>query len=74
MVKVSVEVRSGAARFDVAVQAESIQRAVSFVRERYPEANVRLKFPIEPESFFVEDIAPQAEQIEFAEPQKRTAA
>ena len=55
MVKVSMQVRSGAARFDVAVQAESIQRAVSFVKERYPKGNVRLRFPITPESFFVED-------------------
>jgi hypothetical protein len=55
MVKVSIEVRSGAAHFDVAVQAESIQRAVSFVQARYPKGNVRVKFPIEPKSFFVED-------------------
>jgi hypothetical protein len=55
MVKVSIEVRSGAAHFDVGVQAESIQQAVSFVQERYSKGNVRLKFPIEPESFFVED-------------------
>jgi hypothetical protein len=55
MVKVSIEVRSGAARFDVGVQAESIQRAMSFVRELYPEANVRVRFPIDPESFFVND-------------------
>jgi hypothetical protein len=55
MVKVSIEKRSGAARFDVGVQAESIQRAVSFVKERYPKGNVRVKFPIEAESFFVED-------------------
>src|SRR5215213_3354300 len=34
MVKVSIEVRSGAACFDVGVQAETIQRAVSFVEER----------------------------------------
>jgi hypothetical protein len=34
MVKVSIEVRSGAAHFDVGVRAESIQRAVSFVKER----------------------------------------
>jgi hypothetical protein len=55
MVKVSIEVRSGAARFDVAVQAESIQRAVSLVTERYPKGGVKVKFPIESESFFVED-------------------
>jgi hypothetical protein len=60
MVKVSMEVRSGAARFDVAVQAESIQRAVSLVRGRYPKGNVRVRFPIEPESFFVDDrLAPR---------------
>ena len=57
MVKVSIEVRSGAAHFEVGVQAESIQRAMCFVRERYPKGNVRVKFPIESESFFVEDAA-----------------
>jgi hypothetical protein len=57
MVKVSMEVCSGAARFDVGVQAESIQRAVSFVRERYLKGNVSVKFPIEAESYFVEDAA-----------------
>jgi hypothetical protein len=55
MVKISVEVRSGGARFDVAVQAESIQQAVSFVQERYSKGSVKVRFPIEPESFFVED-------------------
>jgi hypothetical protein len=55
MVKVSIEVRSGAARFDVGVQSESIQQAMSFVRERYPKGTVRVKFPIEAENFFVED-------------------
>jgi hypothetical protein len=73
MVKVSMEVRSGAAHFDVAVQAKSIKRAMSIVRKRYPKANVRVKFPIKPESFFVEDAAPQVEQFEFEEP-KKTAA
>ena len=47
MVKVSIEVRNGAARFDVAVQAENIQRALSFVGKRYPDGNVRVKFPID---------------------------
>ena len=74
MVKVSIEVRSGTARFDVGVQAESIRRAMSLVRERYPEANVRLNFPLDPAEFFAEDVAPQAELIEFEEPQEKTAA
>ena len=55
MVKISMEVRSGAARFDVAVQAESIKQAVSLVEESYSKASVKVKFPIEPESFFAED-------------------
>jgi hypothetical protein len=55
MVKISIEVRSGAARFDVAVQAESIQQAVSFVEERYSKGSCKVKFPIEQESFFVKD-------------------
>ncbi len=44
MEKVSIEVRSGAARFRVAVRAESIRRAVSLVGERYPDHAVRVKF------------------------------
>jgi hypothetical protein len=57
MVKVSIEVRSGGARFDVALQAESIQQAVSFVQERYVKSSVKVRFPIQPESFIVEDCA-----------------
>jgi hypothetical protein len=51
MVKISIEVRSGAARFDVAVQAESIQGAVSLVQERYSKGSVKVKCPIKSESF-----------------------
>jgi hypothetical protein len=73
MVKVSIEVRSGAAHFDVAVQAESIQWAVSFVKVRYPKGNVKVKFPIEAESFFVEN--PSARRgIVGPEPPAREAA
>jgi hypothetical protein len=57
MVKVSIEVRSGAARFCVGVRAESIERAVSLVEKRFPGRNVKVSFPIEPESFIVEGSA-----------------
>ena len=50
-VKVSLEVRSGAARFHVAIRAESIQRAVSTVAARYPGRDCRVKVPIDPEFF-----------------------
>ena len=55
MVKVVIEVRSGPFRFDVAVQAESIQRAVRFAQKRYSKGSVKVRFPIEPESCFVVD-------------------
>ena len=52
MIKVSVEVREGAALFRVAVQAESISRAVSIMEGRHPGRDVRVVFPIDPEEFF----------------------
>ena len=54
MVKVSVEVRSSAARFRVSVQAESIRKALGMVKARYPQGEVGVHFPIEPEGFFVD--------------------
>ena len=57
MVKVSIEVHDGTARFAVAVLAKSIQQALSIVAARYPSSAARVKYPIDPESFFVEDSA-----------------
>ena len=54
MIKVSVEVREGTALFRVAVQAESIGRAMSIMQGRHPGRDVRVVFPIEPEEFFRE--------------------
>jgi hypothetical protein len=54
MVKVSIEVHDGTARFAVAVLAKSIQQALSTVAARHPSSVTRVKFPINPESFFVE--------------------
>jgi hypothetical protein len=55
MVKVSVEVRSGSARFRVSVQVENVHRALGLVGGRYPHCEVRLVFPVEPEGFFVSE-------------------
>jgi hypothetical protein len=71
MIKVSVEVRSGTARFRVEVQAESIQRALSLVGARFPGRTYRVKFPIEPEGFFVEGPATRAASVE--QPQELAA-
>jgi hypothetical protein len=53
MVKVSIEVHSGTAHFEVAVKAQSIQHALSIVATWHPSSVARVKFPIDPESFFV---------------------
>jgi hypothetical protein len=51
MVKVSIEVHDGTARFSVAIKAHSIQHALSIAAARHPSNVTRVKFPIEPESF-----------------------
>jgi hypothetical protein len=66
VVKVSIEVRSGAARFEVAVRASSIQRALSMVEGWYPGGYHRVKFPVDhPESFLAEDSVTQAGMVSF---------
>jgi hypothetical protein len=52
MIRVSVQVRSGAARFRVAVQAESIEQALEIVKRYNPGKDCRVVFPIDPEPFF----------------------
>jgi hypothetical protein len=73
MVGVSVEVRSGAARFRVGVQASSIQRAVSLVKSLHSASDVRVVFPIDPEDFFIEDAFTQEGLIETGESQRPAA-
>ena len=66
MVKLSIEVRSGPARFEVAVRASSIQRALSMVEGWYPGAHHRVTFPVDhPESFLAEDLVTQAGMVSF---------
>jgi hypothetical protein len=57
MVKVSIEVHQGTARFVVAVRAPTIQQPTSILRARHPGSVARVKFPIDPEGFFVADRA-----------------
>ena len=56
MIKISIEVKSGAAaRFKVAVQAESIERALEIAKRYNPGKECEVVFPIDPEVFFVGD-------------------
>ncbi len=68
MVKIPIEVRNGHTSFDVTVQAESIKQAVNLVRDRYPGGDVRLKFPIDPDVFFVNDSTAPVGVVSFEAP------
>jgi hypothetical protein len=62
MIRISVQV-SGTARFRVVVQAESIERALESVVRQYPGKVCEVTFPIDPETFFVEDSVTSIRQI-----------
>ena len=55
MIRISVQVTSGTARFGVAIQAESIEQALEIVARRNPGKECEVTFPIDPEAFFAED-------------------
>jgi hypothetical protein len=57
MIRVSMEVREETALSRATVQAESISEAVNITRRRYPGRDVRVIFPIDPETFFIDDPA-----------------
>jgi hypothetical protein len=64
VIKVSVEVSRGAARYRVAVQAESIKRALEIVEGQNSSCAARVVFPIEPEEFFVGDASVITESLD----------
>jgi len=55
MVKISIEVRSSAARFKVALVAESIEGALELAKRYNPGKECKVVFPIDPEIFFAGD-------------------
>jgi hypothetical protein len=63
MIRISVQVSSGTARFRVAVQAESIERALESVAREYSGKVCEVTFPIDPETFFVGDSVASVRQI-----------
>jgi hypothetical protein len=64
VIRVSVEVSRGAARYRVAVQAESIKRALEIVESQNSSRTARVVFPIEPEEFFVGDATVTVESFD----------
>ena len=55
MVRISVEVKSGTTTFQVGVQAQSIERAFKIVQSQHPTKECKVRFPIDPETFFVKE-------------------
>jgi hypothetical protein len=53
MIRITVRVSSGAARFGVAIEAESIERALEIVASQHTGKKCEVAFPIDPETFFV---------------------
>jgi coproporphyrinogen III oxidase-like Fe-S oxidoreductase len=63
MIRISVQVSSGTARFRVAVQAETIERALKSVARQYPGKVCEVTFPIDPETYFAEDSVDSVKQL-----------
>jgi hypothetical protein len=63
MIRISVQVSSGSARFKVAVQAESIERALEIVGRQNPGKDCEVTFPIDPETFLVRDSVDMVRQL-----------
>jgi hypothetical protein len=55
MIKISIEVKSGTARFNVASQAESIEEALEIAKGYNSGKECKVAFPIDPEAFFIND-------------------
>ena len=70
MIKASIEVGHETGCFSVVVCAENIQRAVRYVADLYPGCAVRVKFPLDPETFFVEDPAAEAGMLALVTPER----
>jgi hypothetical protein len=66
MVRISVQVSSGTARFRVMVQAASIERALEIARRHNPVAECQVSFPIDPEAFFATNSTPGVETVDEA--------
>jgi mannose-1-phosphate guanylyltransferase len=64
LIRASIEVSDGAGYFSVTVCAENIQRAIELAMNRYPGRAVKVKFPLDPETFFVRDNVTRAGMTE----------
>ncbi len=68
MIRISVEVSSGVASFRAVAWAENIEHAVAIASAQYPRSEVRILFPIDPETFFAGDSGAMVNQIQLEIP------
>jgi len=73
VIRVVIEVWNGATRSGVVVQARSVREAARIAATVYPNADVRVRFPIDPEAFFVRDPTARAEIVGFERPEETAA-
>jgi len=55
MIRVCIEVECGAARSTLSVRAESIVQALEVAGEQNPDCALSVVFPLDPDTFFVND-------------------
>jgi len=73
VIRVVIEVCYEATCSRVVAQAKSIRGAASIAAAAYPDADIRVKFPIDPEAFFVKDSAARAEIVSFERAEEMAA-
>jgi hypothetical protein len=57
VIRISVVLTRGPARYSVAIQAQSIGRTLEIVEGQNPGCQAKVAFPIDPEAYFVRDAA-----------------
>jgi hypothetical protein len=64
VIRISVEVGQGAARYRVAVRAKSIGRALEIVGRQNTGYQAKMTFPTYPKAFFVREAAMTARAVD----------
>jgi mannose-1-phosphate guanylyltransferase len=72
LIKASIEVSDETGCFSVTVCAEDIQQAVELAMDRYPGRAVKVKFPLDPETFFVRDTVIGADRAQLVTSERGT--
>ena len=60
MITVKIQVNNHSESLLVAVRARSIEQAIRHAEEQYAECDVRVVFPLDPDSFFAGDTHTEA--------------